>query len=434
MDESPSPRLPNIVVIVADDLGYDDVGYRSAVIRSPHIDKLVESGVQLENFYVQPQCTPTRVAILTGRYPSRFGTHVTQANNTQALAFGTPTLASALQSTGYKTGIVGKWHLGSKPEWGPLKFGFQESYGALAGAIGVYDHRYRLTQPQYTNTWHRNDELIPDEPGHHVDLVAAEAESFIERHADEPFFLYLPFFATHVPLQEPEDWLNKVAHIENPDRRLFAATVAHMDHAIGRVVEALDKAEIRDNTVIWFTSDNGGLNNHGGNTYPPPDPKLRNFSSNKPLRGQKTEVYEGGMRVPAFVSWPGHLEPRVVNAPMHAVDIMPTLMNLVGASVEPTPDFDGQNVWPVIKSGTPPTEPRDFYWVQGAGRQRIAMRSGDWKLLRNGTDQAFQLFNIAEDPNETNNLADEMPERVAELKAMIEAEKKSDRLVGSVDG
>ena len=320
---SETSSTPNIVVIVADDLGWADVGYHNPEMRTPHIDSLVESGVELDCHYVMPVCTPTRVAFLTGRYPSRFGNHCTQPSNERALALGTPTLASLLRECGYDTALIGKWHLGSKPEWGPNHYGFNHSYGSLAGGMAPYDHRYRLTRPQFTVTFHRNHEFV-EEPGHTTDLMTNEAIKWINKERKKPFFLYLPYQAVHVPLVENPVWWEKNRHIASSDRRLFAAATTHLDSAIGRIVDALDQSGHRDNTLLVFFSDNGGLNSHVGGKYPPPDPPLHNFSSNLPLRGQKGETYEGGIRVPAFVNWPTVLQSRKVTAPGHVVDWLPT--------------------------------------------------------------------------------------------------------------
>jgi arylsulfatase A-like enzyme len=424
---APATDKPNIVFIVADDLGWNDVGYHNPDIRTPNIDRLVRSGVDLDVHYVQPQCTPTRVALLTGRYPSRFGSHCTQAANSKALPDGTRTLASLLRALGYDTALVGKWHLGSKPEWGPNHFGFNYSYGCLAGASGVYDHRYRLTEPEFTQTWHRNEKFI-DDPGHTTDLEAREAVAWIEKKRSGPFFLYLPFQAVHVPLVEEDKWLELNAHIRHHDRRLFAASVSHLDSAIGRVVDALERTGQRKNTLIIFTSDNGGLWHHRGDTYPPPDPKLDDFSSNEPLRGQKAETYEGGMRVPAFVNWPGHLEPGKVTAPMHAVDWLPSIMALVGAEPDASLELDGRNVWPVVSGGKASSEERTFYWVWGAKRARVALRHGPWKMVRPAPKAPLELYNLAADPYEKVDLAAEMPDKLAELKKIFESEKAKDAL------
>ncbi|MEX0715304.1 MAG: sulfatase-like hydrolase/transferase [Planctomycetaceae bacterium] len=420
------PQKPNILFLVADDLGWNDVGYHNPEIRTPHIDRLMKEGVELDQHYVMPQCTPTRVALLTGRYPSRFGNHCTQASNDQAAPVGTPMLSSVLKKHGYETAIMGKWHLGSKPEWGPQHYGFDHSYGAFAGAVGVYDHRYRLNTP-YAKTWHRNHEYLEEE-GHRDDLIAREAVGWIEKKRDAPFFLYMPFFAVHTPIAEPEEWHEKNAHIERPDRRAYAAAITHLDHLIGELIAALDRGGQRENTLIVFTSDNGGLINYGGGAYPAPDPALRNFSSNEPLRGQKGQTYEGGMRVPAFVHWKGTLKPGKAAAPLHVVDWTPTLTKLVGAETKDVIDGDGRDIWPIVTGEETDPAPRTLYWVWGANRERVALRHGDWKIVRNGRDRDLELFHLATDPNEERDRAADEPETLGKLKALFAAEQAKDKL------
>lgn len=415
---------PNILFIVSDDQGWNDVGYNNPDIRSPNIDRLARTGVELTCHYVQPQCTPTRVALMTGRYPGRFGRHATTASNEQAFPIGTPTLATVLKSAGYATGMSGKWHLGSKPEWGPNHHGFDHSHGSLTGAVGMYDHRYRLNSP-FAITWHRNHAFIEEE-GHATDLTAREAVRWIEGHADgEPWFFYVPFHAVHTPLVERDErWTTLNEHIEDADRRLYAAAVSHMDWAIGEMAAALERTGQRERTLIVFTSDNGAQVNHSGGQYPPPDPKLRNFSSNAPWRGQKTQVFEGGYRVPAFANWPGTLAPRTVDQPMHAVDWLPTLARLVGAALPPGPAYDGQDIWTSLSTDAPLRE-RTFY-ITWAGTNRVAVRHGRWKIARNGREAAWLLFDLETDPRETTDVKDERPEVFAELKALFDSERARD--------
>lgn len=415
---------PNVVIFVADDLGWNDVGYHNSEMRTPHLDALAKTGVELDRHYVMPMCTPTRVALMTGRYPSRFGTHCTQASNQRALPPGTPTMASMFSEAGYDTALIGKWHLGSKPEWGPNHYGFAHSYGSLAGVMAPYDHRYRLTQPEFTQTFHRNHEFIEEE-GHATDLTAREAIQWLDRPRTGPFFLYVPFHAAHVPMVEPQEWLDKHAHLESADRRLFAAAVSHMDHVVGEIVAALERLGERENTLILFFSDNGGLRNHVGGKYPPPDPPLTDFSSNEPLRGQKAEVYEGGIRVPALINWPKMLSPRVVKEPLHAVDWYPTLASLIQSSHGQQREWDGVDIWPILAGHKPQLETRNLYWVTGETRKWVALLRDEWKILRR-EGQDWEMYHLATDPGETRNRADAESQRFYDLLQHYEREWSRD--------
>jgi arylsulfatase A-like enzyme len=418
---------PNIVLLVADDLGWNDIGYHNNQIKSPNLDKLAATGVELDQHYVQPQCTPTRVALMTGRYPSRFGSHCTQASNKHSFPFETLTIASMLKKLGYTTGLFGKWHMGSKPEWGPNHHGFDYSYGSLTGAVGMYDHRYRLGSP-YKITWHRNHEFI-EEPGHATDLVTKEAVNWIEANRKENFFCYVPFHSVHTPLVEEDKWLQMNKHIESPDRCLMAAAISHLDYCIGQIVEAIDRNNLRENTLIIFISDNGGIHtDYAGGNYPPPDPKLeKGFSSNLPLKGGKSTVYEGGMRVPAFVNWKDRLKPCKVAVPTHCVDWMPTLAKFLNPEEEEKLNFDGMDIWPFITRRKQMLQGRQIYWVWGQERNRVALRKGDWKLLHNNKKK-WELYNIADDPCEKNDLATQKPELLEQLKDLIQKEKQKDKM------
>jgi arylsulfatase A-like enzyme len=423
------PPRPNVIILLADDQGWGDVGYHAPELRTPHIDALAREGVELDTHYVQPQCTPTRVALLTGRYPSRFGPHCTTASNERALPPGTPTMASMFQDLGYETALVGKWHLGSKPEWGPNHHGFDTSYGSLAGAVGMYDHRYRLGSP-FERTWHRDHVFIEDE-GHSTDLLAREAVAFVTKKRSRPFFLYVPFHAVHTPIvEQDEHWHAINAHIEHPDRRRFAAALSHLDDAVGQIIRALEASGQRENTLIVYSSDNGGLTRYPGGNYPPPDPALaEGYSSNEPLRGAKTQAFEGGIRVPAFVSWPGVLQPRKVTATLHVVDWMPTLAALLDWKPPVVPEWDGRDVWSQLGGDEAPE--RQLYWRWG--KTWDALRLGDWKIVRRNrrkegtwTAGTWQLYDLGQDPSETTDLASEYPERVDELAQRFTAEEARD--------
>jgi arylsulfatase A-like enzyme len=419
-DSQPAAK-PNILVIVADDLGWADVGYHGSPIKTPNIDRLCREGVELDQHYVAPMCTPTRTGLLTGRYWSRFGN--TAPSNERVLPWDTVTLAAALKDAGYDTAITGKWHLGSKPEWGPRKFGFNRSHGSLAGGVNPVNHLYK--HGPYSRTWHRNDQLI-DEEGHVTDLIAAEAVRFVETKRSGPFFLYVPFTAVHTPFDEPQKWLDAAAHIP-PDRRQYAACTQHMDDAIGQIIDALRRRDLLDNTLMVFFSDNGGTNGDDSSRYPDTKAKSKVQGLNTPLRGWKAQVYEGGIRVPACVYWKNHLSPRKVTAPLHVVDWMPTLCGIAGCKIEKDLKWDGRNIWPVLTGEVDRPTPRILY-CQGVRRRSTALREGNWKLIvhRSSGKTRTELFDLAADPFEKTDLSKKHPERVDALLKRIEKEAGKD--------
>jgi len=424
---------PNILLIVADDLGWNDVGYHGSRCRTPNIDQLAAAGVELDQHYVQPVCSPTRTALLSGRYPSRFGPHATHPTNRRVFPRGTETLASALQSVGYHTYLAGKWHLGSRMEWGPQHYGFDHSYGSLAGAADPWTHGYsnKPSKAMYAYTWHRDDQFV-EEKGNVTELLTAQAIEWI-REARRPWFVYVPFTAVHIPIDTPEEYKKQFAdetYYDDPAKdesfKRYTAYVLQLDTKIGELVAAVEETGQRDNTLIIFTSDNGGLLK-GGNPYisdVPPTPVL---GSNLPLRGQKGQLYEGGIRVPAFVSWPGKLESRKVTAPIHVSDWMPTLTRLAGWKPQEDLHWDGHDVWPLITGEVTEPEPRTIYWSLFRGEKaNHALRQGNWKLIQH--KGRTELFNLADDPNEKNDVAAEHPELVRKLEEQIEAMQSNDLL------
>ncbi|MCK5945017.1 MAG: sulfatase-like hydrolase/transferase [Planctomycetes bacterium] len=444
--QEPDDR-PNILVIVTDDQGWGDIGYHNPNVYSPNLDALAASGTRFTQHYVMPQCTPTRVAVLTGRYPSRFGPQAQQASNAPAFPLGTATMATMLRAVGYETWLVGKWHLGTSVEHGPTKFGFDHSYGSLAGAIGMYDHRYRAGR--FAENWHRDDVVIPgwENGTHATDLVAREAVRVIERRREGPFFLYLAFHAVHTPLDErgrfvdrptqldperPGRWLDEdeiawfhdpegiIQRERDPEKRLLLAAVHHLDHAVGQVVDALERSGQRDDTLILFTSDNGPQGSWPGNAYPD-DLRLTDFNQPIPMRGKKTDTYEGGIHVPGFAVWPGRVPAREVDVPVHCVDWLPTLAKVVGA---PAPEAtDGEDLSPLLFGAEEVPEGlrrRELYWVWSAASNRRALRFGDWKIVRYGKREPekpgdWQLFHLGEDPREQRDVAAAHPEVLDDL-------------------
>jgi arylsulfatase A-like enzyme len=409
--ESPRPA-PHIVVLLADDLGWGDVGYHGSRIATPHIDALARSGVRLEQFYVQPVCTPTRGALLTGRYPMRLGLQVGVVRPwaKHGLPPGERTLANALGDAGYATAICGKWHLGhGSRDYLPTRRGFDQQYGHYNGAIDYFTHIR-----DGGHDWHKNDEAN-HEAGYATDLIANSAVNIIAAHdTKRPLFLYVPFNAPHTPLQAPDSYIEKYAHIPDRGRRIYAAMVACMDDAIGRILGALNEHGFkREETLVFFCSDNGGI---------------RSLGSNGELRGEKGKLYEGGIRVPAVMSWPGTLTPgAVVDAPLHIADLYPTLLKLAGGSLAQEHPLDGRDAWPAIAHGEP--TPHDII-VHNVTPWSGALRMGKWKLVHNGSVPAnattgpnkdtFELFDIAADPNERTDLSIQHADILTMLRARLD--------------
>lgn len=380
---------PNVIFILTDDLGWGDVGYHGSEIKTPNIDQLATSGVRLNQFYVQPVCTPTRAALLTGRYPIRHGLQggVIFEGDQFGLPLKERTLPQALKAVGYRTAICGKWHLGHHhPDFLPTRRGFDYQYGSYNYALDYFTHT------QFGGLdWHRNDRALSQE-GYATTLIGDEAAQLIEAHdTSQPLFLYLPFNAPHDPLQAPESYIDRYPHITDEKRRLYAAMVTCLDDAIGRIVAALQTRGIRQNTLIIFCSDNGGWTKAG--------------ASNGGLRDEKGSLYEGGIRVPAFANWPGVLQAGgIVNEPLHIVDWYPTLLQLANASLTQPLPLDGHNAWPTISQGK--ASPH-LDILHNATKGMSAIRRGDWKLILQGDkeSQSIELFNIATDPFEKNNIA-----------------------------
>lgn len=424
---------PNILYILADDLGWGDVSLHGSVIRTPVIDRLAREGVELTQHYVCPMCTPTRASLLTGRYPSRFGAHATVPSNAPVLPDGYPTLATVLRDVGYDTGLFGKWHLGSTPEYGPNHFGFNRSYGSLAGGVDPFNHRYK--RGEFSITWHRDGELV-EEQGHVTDLIVREAAEWIENRR-QPWFCYVPFTAVHVPVKPTDEWLLQYGSepfdddpLKDQSFKKYAAYTSHMDHAVGQLLESLERTGQRDNTLIVFSSDNGAINDcplHSTDQYPGWQEAYPRLGSNAPLRGVKAQLYEGGIHTPTVVNWRGLLSPGQMNFPVGVVDWMPTFASLAGAAPQTDPRWDGQDIWPLIAGGASEADPRRLFWNFHGG-DALGMRHGDWKLIVHEVDGALrrELFNIADDPYEQHDLASQFPDKVVELMGMIEEERRQD--------
>jgi len=424
---------PNVLLIVADDLGWSDVGWHGGFGNTPHMDKLVRTGVELDQHYVQPVCTPTRVALMSGRCPGRFGPQALSPSNLRAMPLGTTTLASALKSVGYRTHLAGKWHLGARPEWIPNAYGFDTSYGTLTGAADPWTHKYRKGNP-YEDTWHRDGKLFREE-GNATELIATEALKRITQGGKQPWFMYVPFHAVHTPVDAPTEYkklYDGVKFHEDPvkheSRLRMAAMITQLDAKIGAFVAALERTGQREKTLIIFTSDNGGIESLE-NAYVGDVPHSPFNSENDPLRGQKNTLYEGGIRVCAFASWPGRLKPSKITAPLYVGDWLPTIAGVTGFQSAQDPKWDGLDRWKVLTGEDATPAPRTIYISHAQGR---SVRLGDWKLIAMNKGKP-QLFNIRADPNEQNDLATKEPTRLEEMRALLAAEFAKDNKLMPAD-
>ena len=395
---------PNIVIFLSDDMGWEQVGYNGGKeVPTPAIDSLARDGVKLTQFYVQPVCTPTRACLLTGRYAWKNGGEIRPTAMSQhGMLSDERTLAEALDEAGYATWMVGKWHLG---EWQhhhlPNQRGFDHHYGHYSALIDSFTH-----MRSGVLDWHRNGVPVIEE-GYSTFLLANEASRLIAEHdGSKPFFLYLPFNAVHGPHQAPEAYLRKYEHLGNvgPQR----AQLECMDIAIAQVLHALELKGIADDTLVIFTNDNGGTRN----------------TSNGPYRGFKSHYHEGGIRVPMVARWPGKIPAGSSNdAMVHIVDLFPTLANLTGAKAQKTLPLDGKDIWDVMTNDAATPHSEIVHSLQ-------VIRNGDWKFIEKGAsyygwrDQDLQLYNIAEDPSETNNVAKDHPNIVNRLRERLAYHKQ----------
>jgi arylsulfatase A-like enzyme len=410
-----APR-PNILFIVADDLGWKDVGFHGSDIQTPNLDRLAKGGAQLAQYYAMPMCTPTRAALLTGRYPFRYGlqTGVIPTGQTYGLSTDERVLPQALKDAGYSTAIVGKWHLGhgDRKYW-PQQRGFDHQYGPLIGEIDYFTH-----EASGVVDWYRNGEVVKEE-GYSTALLGDEAVKLIKEHdPKKPLYLYLAFNAAHTPYQAPEEYLKKYTAIDDPSRRAYAGSITAMDDQIGRVVEELKKKGMLENTLIAFMSDNGGTRNPMFSGAIADVSKTRIPCDNGPYREGKGSNYEGGTRVVAFANWPDHIQPgSTVDGMIHTVDWYPTLLSLAGAELAQPKATDGIDIAATLFQGKASPRTEIVYNVEPF---RAALREGDWKLLwRTTLPSSVELYDLATDPGESKNLAAEHPEKVAALQKRI---------------
>ncbi len=411
-------RKPNIIHIVADDLGWKDVGFNGCKdIKTPNLDALAASGARFTQFYVQPMCTPTRACLMTGRYPFRYGLQTAVIPSVSAYGLDTTEwlMPQCLAAAGYRTAIIGKWHLGhaDKKYW-PRQRGFDYQYGAMIGELDYFTH-----SEHGVLDWFRDNQPVKEE-GYTTTLMGRDAVRWIEQQdAATPFYLYLAFNAPHTPYQAPKEYVDRYAAIPEPTRRTYAGMVACLDDEIGRVMAALDKKKLRDHTLILFHSDNGGTRNAMFAGVMADMSKIKIPCDNGPYREGKGTLYEGGTRVWALASWPGHVKAQTVGGLIHAVDLYPTLAALAGASTARCKPLDGVNVWETIAQGKPSPRSEIVYDIEPF---RSALREGDWKLVwRTLLPSSVELYDLAQDPSEKTNLAAQHPDKVAALEKRIES-------------
>ena len=411
-------KQPDIVFFLIDDLGFADCGFNGGKeIKTPNIDRLAQSGAIIDSHYVQPVCSPTRSTLLTGRYPTHTGVYtIVSPGAGWGLPLAERTLADALRSAGYRTALTGKWHLGEfEKAYQPNARGFDHQYGHFFGMLDYFTH-------ERTNKldWYRNGEPLKEE-GYTTHLIAKEACKVIASgDSSKPLFLYVPFNGVHSPFQVPDSYLKPYAHLQG-NRQKLAGMLAAVDEAIGQIEAALKQAGRLENTLIVFSSDNGG---------PPP-------GDNTPLRDFKGSIFEGGTRAAAFATWPGRIPAgQRIRQPMHMVDWYPTLIKQAGGSLEQKLPIDGLDVWPMLTKQA--ASPHDaILSVSTQGPSRAAVRMGDWKLIVDGgaddvastgkkkgkkADGKYEqvaLYHLAADPAEAKNLATAEPERVKAMRVRL---------------
>jgi arylsulfatase A-like enzyme len=435
---------PNIILLLADDLGYGELGCQgNPQIATPHIDSLARHGIRFTQAYVTaPNCSPSRAGLLTGKIPTRFGYEFNPigARNDDpgtGLPSGETTLAELLHDAGYTTGLIGKWHLGGAPDFHPQRHGFDEFFGFLheghyfvpppwrgvttmlrrkalpghttgrwAGGRLIYSTHLGTDEPDYdaNNPIVRSSQPV-DERAHLTDAFTREAVDFIGRHADKPFYLHLAYNAVHSPMQGADRYLKKFAHIEYIHRRIFAAMLAHLDDSVGAILKKVRAEKLEQRTLVVFLSDNGG-------------PTRELTSRNTPLRGEKGSMYEGGLRVPFLMQMPGTLPAgRVEDRWIVSVDLFATAAALAG--VRAPRGIDGVNLLPFLTGRNAGAPHETFFWRQGS---RSALRNGEWKSVAQKQDAQVkrELFNLRLDSAEADNRADAEPAKLAELQQLWE--------------
>jgi len=395
-------KKPNVLIFLADDVGWAEFGFQGAKdIPTPNIDSIAKNGVRFTQGYVAATyCSPSRAGLMTGRYPTRFGHEFNSVARQAGLSLHETTIATRFHDLGYATAAVGKWHLGSKPEYKPMERGFDEFFGTLANT--PYYHPTQFVDSRVSP----DVQKIEDEDFYSTDEYAKRAVDWLgKQKAGQPWLLYVPFNAQHAPLQAPDEYVARFKHIPNENRRLFAAMMYAMDEAVGKILGKVREMGEEENTIVFFLSDNGG-------------PTRQTTSSYLPLRGFKMTTWEGGTRIPFSCQWKGKLPAgKTYENPITNLDVLPTALAAAGVDVNPAWKLDGVNLLPYL-TGENSGKPHDtLYWRYG---DQWAVRHGDWKLVGgNGGDKVNgELYNLADDNAESKNLAADKPDKVQELKAL----------------
>jgi arylsulfatase A-like enzyme len=399
-------QRPNILIILADDLGYADLGVQgSKDIPTPNIDSLAHQGVRCTEGYVSsPMCSPSRAGLLTGRSQSRFGHEINwepdwpaDSNDPRGLPLTEKTIADHLKAAGYHTGIVGKWHLGEAPPFHPNRRGFDEFFGFIGGGHNYFCGAYRDTPPMnyYNTALERNGVPQPVTPGYLTTVLGGETASFIHRNKEKPWLLYTAFNAPHTPIQATPELLERVKHIPDASRRTYAAMIVGMDDAIGRILQQLRDDGLEERTLVFFLSDNGGTTED-------------NTSSNNPLRGRKGMMWEGGIRVPFIARWKGVLPSgKTYDRPVSSLDILSTALAAAGVTSVASQPLDGVDLVPYL-SGKKSGDPHEMLFWRMTERDIWAVRDGTHKFVKQG--QKPNLFNLATDVGESKDLDGKLPE------------------------
>lgn len=412
-----SPQKPNIIFIMIDDLGYGDIGcYGSTINKTPNIDKLAKGGVRFTDYHSNgPMCTPTRASLMTGMYQHRFGQKFESAisgktDYNDGLPLEAYTIPEALQKAGYVTGMYGKWHLGYQPPFLPANQGFDEFIGL---GSGDGDHHTHIDRSGRKDWWDKNEQKM--EAGYSTDLITDHSINFIQRHKNTPFFLYVAHLSIHFPWQGPNDPPHRQEGIDYandkwgiiPDKNNVSphvkAMVESIDRGIGKMTATLENLGLAENTLVIFTSDNGGYSDYAGSFF--------NISSNGPLRGQKTEVWEGGHRVPFIAYWPGKIRAGDKSDELvMTMDMFPSFAQLAQVQLPQDHKFDGLNILPHLLEKKPLPK-RSVCWKMDNEK---AIRKGQWKLVMLG-DYSPELYDLLNDIGETTNVASQKSDVVKEL-------------------